>query len=151
MADEVTVKRVDALNSNFPKRAGENAIVGPGPPGRDGNRPSDAIMGGGELLTFEKKKTDAKIGAIDAPEEIGKRLEVRFNSHETVERALSTKEVLFEGGAEKMKERGSVRGGGRRNAMKEGTRMGSFPNPDGSERKRARSIRVSMGAKEGLT
>jgi hypothetical protein len=33
VGDEVTVKRVDALNSNFPKRAGENAIIGPGTPG----------------------------------------------------------------------------------------------------------------------
>jgi hypothetical protein len=35
--------------------------------------------------------------------------------------------------------------------MKKRTRMGSFPNPDGSERKRARPIRVSMVAEEGLT
>jgi hypothetical protein len=33
VADEVAVKRVDALNGNFPKRARENAIVGPGTPG----------------------------------------------------------------------------------------------------------------------
>ena len=58
VADEVAVKRVDALSGNRSKTSGKNAFVGPGPPGRDGNRPSDAIMGGGELLAFEKKKTD---------------------------------------------------------------------------------------------
>jgi len=59
-------------------------------------------MGGGELLAFKKEKTDTENGAIDAPEEVGKRLEVRFNSHEDVERTLSSKEVLFEGGAKKI-------------------------------------------------
>ena len=54
------------------------------------------------MLAFEKEKTDAKIGAIDAPEEVGKRLEVRFNSREDVKRALSSKEVLFEGGAKEI-------------------------------------------------
>ena len=102
VGDEVAVKRVNALSGNQSKKSGKNAFVGPGPPGRDGNRPSDAIMGGGELLAFKKEKTDTEIGAIDAPEEVGKRLEVRFNSHENVERALSSKEVLFEGGAKKV-------------------------------------------------
>jgi hypothetical protein len=102
VTDEVAVKRVNALSGNQSKKSGKNAFVGPGPPGRDGNRPSDAIMGGGELLAFKKEKTDTEIGAIDAPEEVGKRLEVRFNSHENVERALSSKEVLFEGGAKKV-------------------------------------------------
>ena len=31
------------------------------------------------MLAFKKEKTDPEIGAIDAPEEVGKRLEVRFN------------------------------------------------------------------------
>ena len=102
VADEVAVKRVDALSGNRPKKSGKNTFVGPGPPGRNRNRPSYAIMGGGELLAFKKEKTDTEIGAIDAPEEVGKRLEVRFNSHEDVERALSSTEVLFEGGAKKI-------------------------------------------------
>ena len=33
MADEVAVERMNALNGNFPKRAGEDAIVGPRTPG----------------------------------------------------------------------------------------------------------------------
>ena len=93
--------------------------------------------------SFEKKKANAEIGAIDVSKKIGKRLEVGFNRDERVK---GTK-----GGAKKRRKRSSVRGGGRRNAMKERTRMGSFPNPDGSERKRARSIRISMEAKEDLT
>jgi len=101
--------------------------------------------------SFEEKKANARIGAINVSKEIGKGLEVGFNRHERVEGILSKEGVLLKGGAKKMRKRSSVRGGGRRNAMKERTRMGSFPNPDGSERKRARSIRVSMGAKEGLT
>ena len=101
--------------------------------------------------SFEEKKANAEIGAINVSKEIGKRLEVGFNRHERVKGTLSEKGVLFKGGAEKMRKRSSVRDGGRRNAMKERTRMGSFPNPDGSERERARSIRVSMRAKEGLT
>jgi hypothetical protein len=58
---------------------------------------------------------------------------------------------LLKDGVKKVRQRGSVRGGGRRNAVKKRTRMGSFPNPDGSERKRARTIRISMEAKEGPT
>jgi hypothetical protein len=50
-----------------------------------------------------------------------------------------------------MRKRSRVRGGGRRDAMKKGTRMGSFPNPDGSERKRAGPIGLSMVAEEGFT
>jgi hypothetical protein len=97
--------------------------------------------------SFEEKKANAEIGAINVSKEIGKGLEVGFNRHEGIEGILSKKGVLLKGGAKKMREWSSVRGGGRRNAMKEGTRMGSFPNPDGSERKRTRSMRVSMGAK----
>ena len=108
-------------------------------------------MGWGIDPSFEKKKANAEIGAIDVSKKIGKRLEVGFNRHERVKGTLSEKEVLFKGGAEKMGERSRVRGGGRRDAMKKGTRMGSFPNPNGSERKRARPVRVSMVAEEGLT
>jgi hypothetical protein len=89
-------------------------------------------MGRAELLAFKKEKTDTEIGAIDAPEEVGKRLEVRFNSHESVERALSTKEVLFKRGAKKMKEKGSVRGESGRDATEKRTRMRGLPNPDRS-------------------
>ena len=108
-------------------------------------------MGWGIDPSFKKKKANAEIGAIDVSKKFRKRIEVGFNRHERVKGTLSEKEVLFKGGAEKMRERSSVRGGGRRNAMKKRTRMGSFPNPDGSERKRARPIRVSMAAEEGLT
>ena len=108
-------------------------------------------MGWGIDPSFEEKKTNAKVCAIDVSKKFGERVEVGFNRHERVKGTLSEKEVLFKGGAEKMRERSSVRGGGRRNAMKKRTRMGSFPNPDGSERKRARPIRVSMVAEEGLT
>jgi phosphoribosyl-AMP cyclohydrolase len=89
-------------------------------------------MGGGELLAFEKKKTDAKIGAIDAPKEVGERLEVGLNSHESVKRTLSMKEVLFKRSAKKMKEKGSVRGESGRDATEKRTRMRGLPNPDRS-------------------
>ena len=52
-------------------------------------------------------------------------------------------------GVKEIRQRGSVGGGGRRNAVKKGARVGSFPNPDGSKRKRARTIRISMEAMEG--
>ena len=54
------------------------------------------------MLAFEKEETDAKIGAVDAPKEIGKSLKVRFNGHEDVERVLSSTEILFEGDAEEI-------------------------------------------------
>ena len=82
------------------------------------------------MLAFKKEKTDAEIGAIDAPEEVGKRLEVRFNSHENVERALSTKEVLFEGGAKKVREKSSVRGESGRDATEKRARVRGLPNPN---------------------
>ena len=101
--------------------------------------------------SFEEKKANAEIGAINVSKEIGKGLELGFNRHERVEGILSKEGVLLKDGAKKVRQRGSVRGGGRRNAVKKRTRMGSFPNPDGSERKRARTIRISMEAKEGPT
>ena len=54
------------------------------------------------MLAFKKEETDTEIGPIDAPKEVGKRLAVRFNSHEDVERVLSSKEILFEGGAKEI-------------------------------------------------
>ena len=75
---------------------------------------------------------------------------MRFNRHERVKRALSKKEVLFKGGAKKVREKSSVKGGGGRDATEKRARMRSFPNPNGSERKRAGSIRMDMGSKEGL-
>ena len=101
--------------------------------------------------SFEEKKANAEIGAINVSKEIGKGLELGSNRHERVEGILSKEGILLKTGAKKVRQRGSVRGGGRRNAVKKRTRMGSFPNPDGSERKRARSIRVRMVAEEGLT
>ena len=59
-------------------------------------------MGRGELLTFQKEETDAKIGAVDASKEVGKSLEVRFDRHEDVKRILSSTEILFEGDAEEI-------------------------------------------------
>jgi hypothetical protein len=59
-------------------------------------------MGRGELLAFEKEETDAEIGAVDAPKEVGKSLEVRFDGHEDVERILSSTEILLEGDAEEI-------------------------------------------------
>jgi len=54
------------------------------------------------LLAFEKEETDAKIGAVDAPKEVGKSLKVRFNGHEDIERVLGSTEILSEGDAEKI-------------------------------------------------
>ena len=102
VGDEVAIKGMNALSSDKSERSGKNAFVGTGPPGRNGDRPSDAIMGRSELLAFKKEETDTEIGPIDAPEEVGKRLEVRFNSREDVKRVLSSKEILFEGGAKEV-------------------------------------------------
>ena len=54
------------------------------------------------MLAFEKEKTDAKIGAVDAPKEIGKSLKVRFNGHKDIERVLGSTEILSEGEAERV-------------------------------------------------
>ena len=53
------------------------------------------------MLAFEKEETDAEIGAVDAPKEVGKSLKVRFNGHEDVERILRSTEILSEGDAKK--------------------------------------------------
>ena len=54
------------------------------------------------MLAIKKDETDAEVSTIDAPKEVGKRLAVRFNGHEDVERVLSSKEVLVEGGAKEV-------------------------------------------------
>jgi hypothetical protein len=59
-------------------------------------------MGRGELLTFQKKETNAEIGAVDISKEVGKSLEVRFDRHEDVKRILSWTEILLKGEAEEI-------------------------------------------------
>ena len=109
------------------------------------------VVRGRENPSMEEKKANAEIGAINVSKEIGKGFELGFHRHERVEGILSKEGVLLKDGVKKVRQRGSVRGGGRRNAVKKGTRVGSFPNPDGSKRKRARTIRISMEAREGPT
>jgi len=109
-----------------------------------------AIEGGREDPSVEEREADTEVGAINVPEEVGERVELRFGRHENIESVLSKKRVLLKDGVKEVRQRSSVRGGGRRNAMEKGARMGGLPNPDGSKRKRARTIRISMEAREAL-
>ena len=102
VSDEVAVKRMDALSGSESERSGGNAFIGAWAPGSNGDRPSDAIEGGSELLTFEKEEADAKVGAVDTSKEVGKTLKVRFNGHEDIERVLGSTEILSEGEAERV-------------------------------------------------
>ena len=92
----MTIERVDAQDRDFAKRAGRDAVVGPGTPGRDRDRPvgigdlvPSAIVGGSENPSMEERKANTEIGAINVPEEIGKRVELGFDRHERVEGILS--------------------------------------------------------------
>jgi hypothetical protein len=149
---------MDAQDRDFAKRAGRDAVVGPGTPGRDRDRPvgigdlvPSAIEGGSENPSVEEREADTEVGAINVPEEVGERVELRFDRHENIESVLSKTRELLKDGVKEVRQRISVRGGGRRNAMEKGARMGGLPNPDGSKRKRARTIRISMEAREGPT
>ena len=102
VSDEVAVKRMDALSGSESERSGGNAFIGAWAPGSNGDRPSNAIKRGGELLAFEEEEKDAEVGAIDPSNEVGEILEVRFNSREDIKRFLGSTEILSEGGAEKV-------------------------------------------------
>ena len=58
---------------------------------------------------------------------------------------------MLKDGVKEIRQRGSVGGGGRRNAVEKGARMGGLPNSDSSKRERAGSIRIGMEAREGPT
>jgi len=59
-------------------------------------------MGGGELLTFQEKETNTKIGEVDISKEVGKSLKLRFDRHEDVKRILGSTEILLKGEAEEI-------------------------------------------------
>jgi hypothetical protein len=102
VSDEVAVKRMDALSGSESKRPEGNEFIGAWAPGSNGDRPSNAIKRGGELLAFEEEEKDAEVGAIDPPKEVDKILEVRFNSREDIKRVLGSTEILSQGEAEKV-------------------------------------------------
>jgi len=151
MPEKEAIERVDTQDRDFAKRAGRDAIVGPGAPGRDRDRPiriddlvSSTIERGGENPSVEKRKADTKVGAVSVPEEISERVELRFDRHEDVESVLSRARVLFKGGVKKVSQRICTRDRDKRDAMKERARVGSLPNPDASKGQRARTMRVGM-------
>jgi hypothetical protein len=155
---KMTIERMDAQDRDFAKRAGRDAVVGPGAPGRDRDRPigiddlvPTKIERGSEDPSVEEREADTKVGAINVPEKVGERVELRFDRREDIESVLGKTRVLLKGGVKEVSQGISVRGGGRRNAMEKGARMGGLPNPDGSRRKRARTVRVSMEDMGGPT
>ena len=96
MADEVAVERMNAQDRDFTKRAGRDAVVGPGAPGRDRDRPigiddlvPTKIERGSEDPSVEEREADTKVGAINVPEKVGERVELRFDRHENIEGILS--------------------------------------------------------------
>jgi hypothetical protein len=92
---------------------------------------------------MEEREANTEIGAINVSEEIGKRVELGFDRHENIEGILSKERVLLKDGVKEIRQRGSVGGGGKRNAVEKGARVGSFSNPDGSKRERVRMVRIS--------
>ena len=151
MPEKEAIERVDTQDRDFAKKAGRDAIVGPGAPGRDRDRPiriddlvSSTIERGGEDPSVEERKADTKVGAVSVPEEVGERVELRFDRRKDVESVLGKARVLSKGGVEKVSQGICTRGRGRRNAMEKRARVGGLPNPDGSRRERARAVRVGM-------
>ena len=88
VSDEMTVKRLDALSGNKAKRPEGDEFVGAWTPGRNGDRPGDAVKRGSKLLTFEEEEEGAEVCAIDASSEDGKILGVGFNSRKDVKGVL---------------------------------------------------------------
>ena len=142
---------MDAQDRDFAKRARRDAVVGPGAPGRDRDRPigiddlvPTMIERGSEDPSVEEREADTKVGAASVPEEVSERVELRFDRHKDVESVLGKARVLSKGGVEKVSQGVCTRGRGRRNAMEKRARVGGLPNPDGSRRERARAMRVGM-------
>ena len=100
--DEVAIEGVDALSGSEAKRPEGNEFIGAWAPGSNGDRPSNAIKRGGELLAFEEEEKDAEVGAIDPSNEVGEILGVRFNSREDIKGVLRWTKILSESGAEKV-------------------------------------------------
>ena len=102
VSDEMAIKRMDALSGSEAKRPEGDEFVGAWAPGRNGDRPGNAIKRGGKLLTFKEEKEGAEVCAIDPSSEDGKILGVRFNSRKNVKGVLRSTKVLSERGAEKV-------------------------------------------------
>ena len=88
VSDEMAVKGLDALSGSKAKRPEGDEFVGAWTPGRNGDRPGDAVKGGSKLLTFEEEEEGAEVCAIDASSEDGKILGVGFNSRKDVKGVL---------------------------------------------------------------
>jgi hypothetical protein len=149
--DKMAIERMNTQDRDFAKKAGRDAVVGPGAPGRDRDRPigiddlvPTKIERGSEDPSVEEREADTKVGAVNVPEEVGERVELRFDRRKDVESVLGKARVLSKGGVEKVSQGICTRGRGRRNAMEKRARVGGLPNPDGSRRKRARAVRVGM-------
>ena len=102
VSDEVAIERMDALSGSEAKRPEGDEFIGAWAPGRNGDRPGNAIKRGGKLLAFKEEKKGAEVCAIDPSNEDGKILGVRFNSREDVKGVLRSTKVLSESGAEKV-------------------------------------------------
>ena len=102
VSDEMAVKRMDALSGSKAKRPEGDEFVGAWTPGRNGDRPGNAVKRGSKLLTFKEEKEGAEVCAIDPSNEDGKILGVRFNSREDIKGVLRSTKVLSESGAEKV-------------------------------------------------
>ena len=151
MPGKMTIERMDTQDRDFAKRAGRDAVVGPGAPGRDRDRPigiddlvPSKIERGSEDPSVEEREADTKVGAVNVPEEVSERVELRFDRRKDVESVLGKARVLSKGGVEKVSQGICTRGRGRRNAMEKRARVGGLPNPDGSRRERARATRVGV-------
>jgi hypothetical protein len=150
----MAIKRMDAQGRDFAKKAGRDAVIGPGAPGRDGDRPigindlvppavneviQDDLIGDPSV---EERETDTIVGADGVQEEIGEGVKLRFDGHEDVKSVLGKARILPKHGVEEVSQGIGRRSRGRRDAMEKRARVGGLPNPDGSERERAWAVRV---------
>jgi hypothetical protein len=92
--------------------------------------------------SVEERETDTIVGAVGVPEEVGEGVKLRFDGREDVESVLGKARILPKRGVEEVSQRIGRRSRGRRDAMEKRARVGGLPNPDGSERERARAVRV---------
>ena len=99
---------------------------------------------------MEEREADTIVGAVGVPEEVGERVELRFDRREDVESVLGEARVLSKRDVEKVSQGISRRSRGRRNAMEKRARVGGLPDSDRSKRKRAGPIRMNMGSEKGL-
>ena len=154
LPEKMAIKRVDAQGRDFTEKARRDAVIGPGAPGRNGDRPirindlvspavnevvQDDLIGDPSV---EEGEPDTMVDADGVKEEVGEGVRLRFDGHEDVKGVLGKARILLKHGVEEVGQ-GIGRGSrGRRDAMEKGARVRGLPNPDGSERERAWAVRV---------